>query len=275
VSGIDWSGLCRRVAERQTELFGERRDMLGRTEYEGRGEGGDMTLVLDARAEDIVFEELEAVARDMPLRVVSEERGDVRLGAGEPGLVVVVDPIDGSMNVRRTIPSHSLSIAIADGPSMADVLFGYVYDFGAREEFLAERGAGASLDGIPIETDRPDNGLEVVGVESAEPSLIGPAIAALEGEAYRLRSVGSIAITLAYVAAGRFDAMLSARPCRSVDAAAAQLLVRETGGRLALGGVELDQADLGLDARYAVAAAWREEHLRTVLAAQSRGPGIE
>jgi myo-inositol-1(or 4)-monophosphatase len=275
VSGIDWSGLCRRVAERQTELFGERRDMLGRTEYEGRGEGGDMTLVLDARAEDIVFEELEAVARDMPLRVVSEERGDVRLGVGEPGLVVVVDPIDGSMNVRRTIPSHSLSIAIADGPSMADVLFGYVYDFGAREEFLAERGAGASLDGIPIETDRPDNGLEVVGVESAEPSLIGPAIAALEGEAYRLRSVGSIAITLAYVAAGRFDAMLSARPCRSVDAAAAQLLVRETGGRLALGGVELDQADLGLDARYAVAAAWREEHLRTVLAAQSRGPGIE
>jgi myo-inositol-1(or 4)-monophosphatase len=42
--------------------------------------------------------------------------------------------------------------------------------------------------------------------------------------------VGSIAITAAYVAAGRFDAMLSLRPCRSVDAAAAQLIVREAGG---------------------------------------------
>ena len=45
------------------------------------------------------------------------------------------------------------------------------------------------------------------------------------GRVYRVRVVGSIAITAAYVAAGRFDAMLSLRPCRSVDAAAAQLIV--------------------------------------------------
>jgi myo-inositol-1(or 4)-monophosphatase len=274
VSGTDWSALCRRIVERQTELFGARRGMLGRTEYEGRGEGGDMTLVLDARCEDIVFEELEQVAAATPLRVVSEERGDVRLGSGEPALVVVVDPIDGSMNVRRTIPSHSLSIAVADGPSMADVRFGYVYDFGAGEEFAALRGGGATLDGVVIETERPDNGLEVVGLESAEPSLIGPSVTALEGKAYRLRSVGSIAITLAYVAAGRFDAMLSGRRCRSVDAAAAQLIVRETGGLCDFGDTPLDRADLGLEARYPVAAAWRPEHLETVLAAQARGPGI-
>ena len=81
----------------------------------------------------------------------------------------------------------------------------------------------------------------MVGLESAEPEWSQPALRALEGKAYRLRVVGSIAITAAYVAAGRFDAMLSLRPCRSVDAAAAQLIVREAGGAVAFG-------DLGLAA---------------------------
>ena len=62
-----------------------------------------------------------------------------------------------------------------------------------------------------------------------------PALQSLAGNAYRLRVVGSIAITAAYVAAGRFDAFLSLRPCRSVDAAAAQLIVREAGGAVAFG----------------------------------------
>ena len=87
----------------------------------------------------------------------------------------------------------------------------------------------------PPSTPRPSPSpaaprLEVVGLESAEPEWAQPALESLAGKAYRLRVVGSIAITAAYVAAGRFDAMLSLRPCRSVDAAAAQLLVREAGG---------------------------------------------
>jgi myo-inositol-1(or 4)-monophosphatase len=270
----DWIELCRRAVARQSELFAEQPGSAERTSYEGRGEGGDMTLVLDRRCEDIVFDELAPVAERMSLRVISEERGEVTLGDGQPAATVVVDPIDGSLNVRRTIPSHSLSIAVAGGDSMQDVHFGFVHDFGADEEFAAARGEGATLDGRLIDPDRPEAGLEVVGLESAEPSLIGPAIAALEGKAYRLRSVGSIAITLSYVAAGRFDAMLSGRPCRSVDAAAAQLIVREAGGSLEFSGAGPAAAGLGLTARYAVAAAVRPEHLQTVLAAQSAGPAI-
>ena len=58
-----------------------------RTEYEGRGEGGDMSLVLDRRCEDIVFEELEAALRPRGPSVVavSEERGEVAIGSGEVG----------------------------------------------------------------------------------------------------------------------------------------------------------------------------------------------
>lgn len=269
---FDWLDVCRRIVARQADLFASATSIAERTVYEGRGEGGDMTLELDRRCEDIVFEELEAgpVAAGLSLAAVSEERGEVVLGAGEPEARVIVDPIDGSMNARRTIPSHSLSIAVASGTTMADVDFGFVHDFGARDEFAARRGRGATLDGRPL-TGGPAAGLEVVGLESAEPSWVLGAIESLAGSAYRIRVVGSIAISLAYVAAGRFDAMLSARGCRSVDAAAGQLIVREAGGHVELAGSPLAEAGLDLDARYPIAAAREAEQLRTVLDAQEAG----
>lgn len=277
MDSVDWLALCRRVVARQRELFASHRGIAARTRYDGRGEGGDMSLVLDLRCEDIVFDELEqAVAAGGPgLLAVSEERGEVRIGDGGGGEIrVIVDPIDGSLNVRRTIPSHSLSIAVADADSMEAVRFGFVHDFGAEEEFAATIGEGATLDGEPLDPDPPDHGLEVVGLESAEPSLIGPSVEALEGKAYRLRAVGSIAITMSYVATARFDGMLSARPCRSVDAAAAQLIVREAGGAVDFAGLPLSEAPLGLDARYSVAAVRRAEHLDTILTAQAAGPAL-
>ena len=90
---------------------------------------------------------------------------------------------------------------------------------------------------------------------------------ALEGKAYRMRAVGSIAISLCYVAGGRFDAMLTGRACRSVDAAAGQLIAREAGAEVAFAGAGLD-VSLDLDARYHVAAALDSELLATVLEAQ-------
>jgi myo-inositol-1(or 4)-monophosphatase len=272
---VDWLDLCRRIAARQADLFAATPTIAERTVYEGRGEGGDMTLELDRRCEDIVFEELGEVAADggHSFLAISEERGELQVGEGEPQRRVVIDPIDGSMNVRRTLPSHSLSIAVADGDSMADIEFGFVHDFGAREEFAATRGEGATLNGHPIATrdTRPDTGLEVVGLESADPRWIVPAIESLQGKAYRVRAVGSIAITLSYVASGRFDAMLSARRCRSVDAAAAQLLVREAGGAVEFAGFELADAKLDLDSRYAVAAALDPANLATIREAQDAG----
>ena len=257
------------MAARQADLFATTRGIAARTHYEGRGEGGDMTLKLDRQCEDIVFEELERIAASgVALSAVSEERGEVRVGTGAATARVVIDPIDGSMNVRRTIPSHSLSIAVASGESMADVDFGFVHDFGANEEFSAVRGDGARLNGARIEPRSGEMLLEVVGVESADPRWILGAVEELQGKAYRLRAVGSIAITLSYVACGRFDGMLSARPCRSVDAAAAQLIVREVGGAMAFVGYELADAPLDLEARYAVAAALSPDHLEVVRTAQ-------
>ncbi len=168
----------------------------------------------------------------------------------------MIDPIDGSLNARRTLPSHSLSIAVASGPSMADVEFAFVHDFGADEEFeRPPRWGGATLAGEPIEVGEDREKLELLGIESAEPEWALAALESLAGKVYRLRVVGSLAITGCYVANGRFDAMMSLRPCRSVDVAAAQLIVREAGGQYAFGDGELEDAELAIDARYSVAAA--------------------
>jgi len=264
----DWPAICRRIVAAQRPIFAEALTSEERTVYEGIGEGGDRTLVIDRRCEDVVFAELEKLAADGASFVaVSEERGEVSFGSGG-GQRVVIDPIDGSLNARRTIPSFAVSIAVASGPSMADVEFGFVHDFGADEEFLAGRGAGARLNGRAIQVSPVAERLEVVGLESAEPEWSLPAFEALAGKVFRLRVVGAIAITAAYVAAGRFDAMLSLRSCRSVDAAAAQLIVREAGGAVAFGDGELSEAMLDLDSRYPIAAANGEDGLATVRAAQ-------
>ncbi|HEX3736579.1 MAG TPA: inositol monophosphatase family protein, partial [Solirubrobacterales bacterium] len=209
VFSADWPGICRRVVAAQRRIFAAVVTSEERTIYEGVGEGGDRTLVIDRRCEDEVFTELEQLAAEGASFVaVSEERGEVVFGEGGAARVVI-DPIDGSLNARRTIPSHSLSIAVAAGDSMADVRFGFVHDFGADEEFMATLGEGATVGVAPARVAAGDGRLEVVGLESAEPDWTVPALRSLAGNAYRLRVVGSIAITASYVAAGRFDAFLS------------------------------------------------------------------
>jgi myo-inositol-1(or 4)-monophosphatase len=268
--GEDWLAVCRRAVAAQRLIFDEVRGIDERTVYDGIGEGGDRALVIDRRSEDAVFEELEALgASGASFMAISEERGEVAIGRGGE-VRVVIDPIDGSLNARRHLPSFSLSFAVASGPSMADVEFGYVYDFGAGEEFFARRGAGAFLDGEPLSTRRAER-LVVVGLESAKPELALPALEALAGQVYRVRVIGSIAITLCYVAAGRLDGMISLRECRSVDAAAAQLIVREAGAEVGFGAGDLGSAGLGLEERFPVSAAASGEGLRILRSAQQAG----
>lgn len=262
----DWLGACRRIAAAQHEILRDAGGIQERTVYEGGvGEGGDHTLEIDRLFEDVVFAELDRVhAAGLDFTAVSEERGEVPFGdPGAPGRVVI-DPIDGSLNARRTMPSFCVSIAVASGPTMADVEFAYVHDFGSREDFAARRGQGATLDGEPIRAQGPGHGLEVVGFEGAEPGQTAPVLAQLDGKAFRIRIVGAIALSLCYVAAGRFDAMLSTRTCRSVDAAAGQLIAREAGALVAFESPALEDADLGLDARYRVTASPEDEWLATI-----------
>ncbi len=272
-SSGEWIAALRRAVEAQKKVFSEHVGIEARTQYEGIGEGGDRTLVIDRLCEDALFAELDMLHEaGHEFTAVSEERGTVRFGdgggTGDSPLLVVIDPIDGSLNARRTVPLHSLSVAVASGESMADVGLAYVYEFGAGEEFISVAGEGASLDGRPMRVAEGD-GLEVVAMEASKPARIIAACEVLDGRAYRIRCPGSIAVSLSYVACSRFDGMISTRPCRSVDAAAAQLLVSEAGGVVEFGSQAPSQTGLDLDSRFEIAAARTPGDLATLREAQT------
>jgi myo-inositol-1(or 4)-monophosphatase len=261
----EWLEACRRAVEVQRRIFAEHRGIAARTQYEGIGEGGDRTLLIDRLCEDAIFAELDRLHRaGHEFTAVSEERGEVTFGGAE--LRVIIDPIDGSLNARRTIPLHSVSIAVATGNTMADVILGYVYEFGAGEEFVATRN-GATLDGRPLQVSGGD-GLEVIALEATKPERVLRAAELLQGLAYRIRVPGSIAVALCYVAAGRYDGMITTRNSRSVDAAAGQLIARRAGAALEFAGGGLEDATLDLTERYDVAAARTLGDLAVLRAAQ-------
>ncbi|MGO9496275.1 MAG: inositol monophosphatase family protein [Solirubrobacteraceae bacterium] len=231
----DWLGVCRRAAGELERMLADVPTTAERALETGtRGKGGDRTLEIDHDAEQLVLDQLD-VLRDEGYQFVvcSEERGEIDYG--DHDVRVIIDPIDGSLNAKRGISHYALSIAVADGQTMADVAFGFVHDFGPSEQWWAWRGKGAYLDGAQLDPTLPerrgrDGRLEVLGIESADPRWVAQSIESLELNAYRLRALGTIAASLCQVAAARFDGMVSLRRSRGVDAAAAQLIVREAGG---------------------------------------------
>ncbi len=240
----DWLALCRAAAE---DVRGVLRELPTRIEREpvvGDGVGGDETTAVDAAAERVILEHLRAIDG---ATIVSEEVGEL---AGDGRLRIVVDPIDGSLNAKRGIPFFSLSIAVADGETMDDVVFGYVHDFGTGEEWTAERGAGARLNGEELGELRPKEEIEILSFEATLTSSVAEKAAA---------------------AAGRVDAVCSLKAARAVDIAAAQLLVRERGIAIDLPeAAPFGEAPLDIEGRSRVVAAATPEVCAALFAALSQ-----
>jgi len=231
----------------------------------GDGVGGDETTAVDAAAEKVILERLQAIDG---ATIVSEEVGEL---AGEGALRVVVDPIDGSLNAKRGIPFFSLSVAVAEGETMDDVVFGYVHDFGSGEEWTAVRDGGARLNGEELGELRPKEEIEILSFEATLTSSVAEKAAAMVGVAYRLRIMGSLALSLCHLAAGRVDAVCSLKAARAVDIAAAQLLVRECGIAIDLPEAPpFGEAPLDVEGRSRVVAAATTEVCEALFAALSR-----
>jgi myo-inositol-1(or 4)-monophosphatase len=185
---------------------------------------------------------------------------------------VVVDPIDGSLNAKRRLPFYCLSIAFADGPTIADVRFGYVRDFGSGEEWVAEEGEGATVNGRPLGGVRPKERFGIVDFEATNASLVAQAAARMDGNVGRIRVMGALALALCQLADGRVDAVATLKPSRSVDLAAAWLIVREAGADVYL----VDDPALPLDLRSrtrATAARDREWSARLAALVYAGEPG--
>lgn len=250
-----WLGLCRAAADEVRAALAEAPTRAERERSGGIGEGGDETAAVDTISERIVARRLEALHHEgYDFILVSEELG-MRSFGRNPARRVVLDPIDGSVNAKRSIPYYSLSVAVADGPTMGDVVFGFVHDFATGDEWTATSGGGAALNGRPLRTEAPKDPPEILALEATCTDLIAQRASSLIGLSERLRVLGSLALSLCHLAAGRVDGVCSLREIRSVDVAAAQLLVREQGLAIELASGEFLQAPLDLGRRSVVVAA--------------------
>jgi len=146
----------------------------------------------------------------------------------------VFDPLDGTTNYAHGLPIFcaSLALEINGRPEAAAV-----YDPTRRELFTAERGEGAYLNGVQLQvssTGRLIDSLLVTGfpydVHEQRLDLVG-LFGAFLGKARAVRRLGSAALDLCYVAAGRFDAFWE-QHLKPWDVAAGALIVAEAGGRV-------------------------------------------
>ena len=164
--------------------------------------------------------------------VLAEELGGS--GAVPPGPCWVFDPIDGTTNFAHGLPIFCASVALEiDGEAEVAA----VYDPTRKELFTAERSRGAFLNGQPIRVSSARelvNAMLVTGfpydVHDRVDEIVG-LFGAFVGRARAVRRLGSAAIDLCYVAAGRLDAFWES-DLKPWDIAGGSLIVQEAGGRV-------------------------------------------
>jgi myo-inositol-1(or 4)-monophosphatase len=150
----------------------------------------------------------------------------------DSGYLWVVDPLDGTVNYAHRIPACAVSIGLYRA---REVQMGVVYDPMRDELFSAKKGIGANLNGERIQASHRSFGDAIVALEWArKPRLrakTSAILARMVSRALSARSTGSAALSMCYVAAGRFDIYFHFA-LSPWDVAAAACIVEEAGGRV-------------------------------------------
>ena len=188
----------------------------------------DLVTEYDLKSEQLL---VEGIRTAFPADAILSEEGGGREGEGVRWLV---DPLDGTTNFAHGLPIFSISIACVRAE---ELLLGVIYDPTREELFHTLAGEGAFLNQAPIRvsvTSTLDESLLVTGFPydiRSNPDNNLSYFNALAVRARAVRRLGSAALDLAYVAAGRFDGYWELR-LNPWDWAAGVLLVREAGGRV-------------------------------------------
>ena len=146
----------------------------------------------------------------------------------------VIDPLDGTTNYIHRVPMYSVSIALMEGN---EIVVGIVYDIHGDEMFYSWKGGAAYLNGTEIKTatnSEHENALIATGFPYYDFEVIDAYLKVLKFfmmSTRGLRRMGSAAIDLAYVAAGRFDGFYE-HALNPWDVAAGVFLVQQAGGKV-------------------------------------------
>ena len=204
-------------------------------QVELKSERASIVTWADVTAQAAILGVIRGRFPDHAVLAEEDRAGDGEGGAVGARVTWLVDPLDGTSNYAHGVPFACTSVAVRDGDGLAA---GAIFDPFRGELFTASRGGGAWLDGERLavsDVDSPARALVCTGIQSDDPEAItafGRRIVALSERCRGVRCVGSPALCLAYVAAGRVDAFLERDATFAWDVGAGALLITEAGGRI-------------------------------------------
>jgi myo-inositol-1(or 4)-monophosphatase len=201
----------------------------GTFEVHSKDSLNNLVTEVDKKAEDVIIDMIKA---DFPEHfILSEEVGELQTASN---FKWIIDPIDGTVNFAHNIPICCISIGLEQDGQM---IMGAVFNPFMNELFFAERGKGATLNQRPLKVST-NNQLESACLVTGFPYRwvdVGTDPIKVFERFIRLglpvRRLGSAALDLCWVAAGRFDGFWEYN-LNPWDIAAGYLIIEEAGGRI-------------------------------------------
>ena len=203
-----------------------------------RGAGGDVSMQIDLIAENVVIDTLEN--ENVNLLLISEELGERYIGNREKAIknqnVLIIDPVDGSNNAVRGIPYCSISIAYAIGRTINDIKKAVILNLNTKDIYWAIKGEGAYLNSNKIhvsDLDISDSCFFELNLSMKNFFKQIDKLRPIFRRFFRVRVLGSSALTLCQLAKGSMEAFINLRETnRLVDVAAGMLILKEAGGEI-------------------------------------------
>ncbi|MBF6606244.1 MAG: inositol monophosphatase [Chloroflexi bacterium] len=192
----------------------------------------DVVTRWDLTSERLIFAQLaQAFPRDHRL---GEEQGFIAGRGPDNGRTWLVDPLDGTINYASGIPFWCISIALACN---GEVRLGVIHDPLREETFAAVAGRGAWREPNhescrPRRLQRSADAVVAADAGDADTPAGAHRVDALRSRVRAVRTLGSTALSLTYLAAGRLDGVFQASGLGAVDVAAGGLIAREAGVRV-------------------------------------------
>jgi myo-inositol-1(or 4)-monophosphatase len=193
---------------------------------------GDATRKIDREIEDYIYRALKQ--SNIDALIVTEESGTLYTGKSRPEYIVILDPLDGSINYIANVPYCSISIAALpykeEGISVDDIAVGVVSEIFRDRYYVFVKGLGAYVNYEPASRYVIDLS-DAILVYFEEPDLIGRIHKIwLKLGKPKIRSLGSASLDIIYTSIGRFRAFVDLREkLRNVDVAASIGFAREVG----------------------------------------------
>ena len=210
------------------------KDLVGTLEGNTKmsvGAGGDISRKIDLIAEKKVIDIVKESGKNPT--IFGEECGIIK-GNDNDGYIIM-DAIDGTTNVTRSIPFNCCSLAYATDSTMSSVVDAAIIDIARGDLYYASKDKGAFLNGDKMTVRKTDNiieddiigGVNISGISQELLQSIGPIISKLN----HIRVFGANALELCFLARGYLDMFMDLRDkIRPTDMAAAFLIVKEAGG---------------------------------------------